>query len=176
VSPWTQAVVTHGAALVEARRETLSLLSPRFEAAADKLGLAGARLGYEGEPAAREDLDGRIERDLERGTTGLGPHLHEIRIESVGRDLRAFGSQGEQRVAVLALVLAEAELIGERGAPPPLVLLDDVLSELDGDRRRALGELVSGVGQTVVTATAAAALPVEPAQRLAVTPGEVHAV
>jgi DNA replication and repair protein RecF len=176
VSPWTQAVVTHGAALVEARRETLSLLSPRFEAAADKLGLAGARLGYEGEPAAREDLDGRIERDLERGTTGLGPHLHEIRIESVGRDLRAFGSQGEQRVAVLALVLAEAELIGERGAPPPLVLLDDVLSELDGDRRRALGELVSGAGQTVVTATAAAALPVEPAQRLAVTPGEVHAV
>jgi recombinational DNA repair ATPase RecF len=56
------------------------------------------------------------------------------------------------------------------------VLLDDVLSELDGDRRRALGELVSGAGQTVVTATAAAALPVEPAQRLAVTPGEVHAV
>ena len=61
-----------------------------------------------------------------------------------------------------------------RSAGAPLVLLDDVLSELDGDRRRALAELVANGGQTVVTATAAAALPGEPAQSLAVSPGRIR--
>ncbi len=74
----------------------------------------------------------RLEADIERGLTGAGPHLHDLRIEAGGRDLRVYGSQGEQRVAVLSLVLAEAELLRERLGVSPLVLLDDVLSELDG--------------------------------------------
>jgi DNA replication and repair protein RecF len=105
--------------------------------------------------------------------TGTGPHLHDLRIEAGSRDLRAFGSQGEQRLAVLALVLAEAEVLRSRAGASPLVLLDDVLSELDGDRRAALAALLEGNAQTVVTATAASALPREPAQSLAVTPGMV---
>jgi len=76
---------------------------------------------------------------------------------------------------VLALVLAEAETLTETTGATPLVLLDDVLSELDGERRRALGEMISNRGQTVVTATAAAAFPAEPSQSLAVSPGEVRA-
>lgn len=173
VSPWSDRVTELGATLVAAREETLALLSPFFERTAEHLGLAAAALAYEGDPVTREELEARLARDVERGTTGAGPHLHEVRVEAAGRDLRSYGSQGEQRIAVLALVLGEATVIAERSGAPPLVLLDDVLSELDGDRRRALGELISGDGQTVVTTTAAAALPVEPSQSLLVTPGRV---
>jgi len=120
------------------------------------------------------DLEDRLDADIDRGLTGAGPHLHDVRIEADGRDLRAFGSQGEQRVAVLSLVLAEADALQDRLGASPLVLLDDVLSELDGERRRALAAMISRATQTVVTATAAEALPGEPAQLLAVSPGEVR--
>ena len=172
LAPWTETVVQLGGSLVESRRAVLELLAPAFALCCERLGLADATLAYDGEPAAREELDARLERDLERGTTGLGPHLHDVRIVSAGRDLRSFGSQGEQRIAVLGLVLAEAETLAERGAPP-LVLLDDVLSELDEDRRRSLGDLIGNVAQTIVTTTSAASLPTAPAQSLLVRPGEV---
>jgi DNA replication and repair protein RecF len=175
LEPWTERVASLGAELVAARGDALAVLTPSFERTAELLGLAEAALAYEGEPLTREELEARLPRDLERGVTGVGPHLHEIRVEAAGRDLRSFGSQGEQRIAVLALVLGEASVIAERTGAPPLVLLDDVLSELDGDRRRALAELISDGGQTVVTTTAAAALPGEPAQSLVVTPGRVEA-
>src|SRR5262249_9069715 len=73
-------------------------------------------------------LESRLDRDLDRGVTGVGPHLDDILIASGTRDLRSFGSQGEQRLAVLALLLAEAELLADRRGSPPLLLLDDVLS------------------------------------------------
>ena len=175
LTPWSEQVVALGAALVAARTETLAALSPMFERVAESLGLTNATLAYEGEAVTLDEMRDRLARDLERGVTGIGPHLHEIRVEAGARDLRSFGSQGEQRIAVLALVLGEAAVLAERSGAPPLVLLDDVLSELDGDRRRSLGELISDGGQTVVTATAAAALPVQPAQSLVVTPGKVSA-
>jgi DNA replication and repair protein RecF len=95
-------------------------------------------------------------------------------IAAGGRELRSFGSQGEQRLAVLALLLAEAELITERRGVPPLLLLDDVLSELDPDRRRILAARVAHAGQALITATDAAMLPLAPDQLLEVTPGEVR--
>jgi DNA replication and repair protein RecF len=174
LAPWTEQVSTLGAALVEARAEVLALLDSPFRRRADELGLDGARLAYEGEPPSVEALESRLDRDLERGTTGLGPHLDDVSISAGSRDLRAFGSQGEQRTAVLALLLAEAELIEERRDEPPLLLLDDVLSELDPDRRRVLVEQVRDHGQTLITATTADALPGEPAQLLRVSPGEVQ--
>ena len=84
------------------------------------------------------------------------------------RDLRAFGSQGEQRLAVLSLLLAEAELVSEQRGFPPLLLLDDVLSELDPERRRILAARVRAYGQSVITTTSAAALPDDPDQLLEV--------
>ena len=128
-----------------------------------------------GEPPTVETLEARLDRDLERGTTGLGPHLDDIVLTSGPRDLRSFGSQGEQRLTVLALLLAEASLIAERRGFAPLLLLDDVLSELDPGRRRVLAERVLGSGQTLITATEASALPVDPAQLLEVASGEVRA-
>ena len=171
VSPWTERVAELGAALVDSRRETIGLLAPVFAERAQELGLAGGELGYEAEPPTREALEARLEDDLDRGTTGLGPHLDDVEIRADGRDLRRFGSQGEQRLTVLSLILAEAALLAERGPAPPLLLLDDVLSELDEGRRTALAERLAGTGQTLITATAASALPVAPAQLVEVTPG-----
>jgi DNA replication and repair protein RecF len=175
LDPWNETVASLGAQLVEGRRTALAALAGPYAALADRLGLPLATATYEGDPATAADLEARLEKDLERGVTGAGPHLHDIGLRSEGRDLRGFGSQGEQRIAVLALVLAEAEALSLRSDAHPLVLLDDVLSELDEDRRRVLGEIVARGGQTVVTTTSASALPAEPAQHLAVSPGEVRA-
>jgi DNA replication and repair protein RecF len=148
-------------------------LGAGFRVYADELGLSDARLSYEGEAPSVTELEGRLERDLERGTTGAGPHLHDVTITGGSRDLRTFGSQGEQRLAVLALLLAEAQVLASRWDATPLVLLDDVLSELDSDRRAALVRLLPA-GQTVITSTTRDALPGDPAQLLAVTPGRVE--
>jgi DNA replication and repair protein RecF len=171
VSPWTERVADLGSALVEARREAIALLNPLFVECAYELGLAGGELRYDADPPTAEALEARLDDDLDRGTTGLGPHLHDVEIRADDRDLRRFGSQGEQRLAVLSLILAEAALLSERGPAPPLLLLDDVLSELDEGRRAALAERLAGPGQTLITATAASALPAEPAQLVEVTPG-----
>jgi DNA replication and repair protein RecF len=175
VAPWTEQVATLGAQLVSSRRQALGLLAPAFAERAGELGLPDAVLDYAGEPPTVEALEARLDRDLERAVTGLGPHLDDVAVRSGERDLRTFGSQGEQRMAVLSLLLAEAEVIAEQRGTPPLVLLDDVLSELDAERRRILAERIGRVGQAVVTATGADALPLEPAQLLAVTPGNVRA-
>jgi DNA replication and repair protein RecF len=174
LEPWTQRLAELGHALVESRTETIALLAPRFASVGEELGLPAPRIVYEGEPPTPEAVEARLERDLERGTTGIGPHLHDIRLVSADRDLRSFGSQGEQRLTVLALLLGEAELIRERRGYAPLLLLDDVLSELDPERRRSLADRVSGSGQTLVTSTTAGALPTPPAQLLEVSAGEVR--
>lgn len=171
--PWTASLAELGARLVEARYEAISVLAPRFAETAEAFGLPGTRLRYSGEPPTAAALDARLERDLERGSTGLGPHLDDVAVSAGERDLRSFGSQGEQRIAVLSLLLAEAAAITDAVGVPPLLLLDDVLSELDAGRRLALAELVGRSGQTVVTATSADALPTAPAQLLEVAPGEV---
>jgi DNA replication and repair protein RecF len=175
ITPWTAQVAELGGRLVEARYEVIAALAPGFAERAEELGLPAARMTYEGEPPSAEALEARLDRDLERGSTGLGPHLDDIVLMSGARDLRSFGSQGEQRLTVLALLLAEAELIAERRGFHPLLLLDDVLSELDPGRRRVLAERVSGRGQTLITATQASSLPLEPALLLEVTPGLVQA-
>ena len=173
VVPWTEQVAQLGAALVESRREAIALLVAGFAERAGELGLPAATLDYTGEPPTAAALEARLDRDLERGVTGLGPHLDDITIRSGDRELRTFGSQGEQRLAVLSLLLAEAEVIAEQRGTPPLVLLDDVLSELDASRRRTLAERIGRVGQAIVTATGAEVLPLEPAQLLEVVPGRV---
>jgi DNA replication and repair protein RecF len=173
IAPWTVQVATLGSELVRARLELLELLGPAFAASAGQLGLPEARVAYDGEPSTEAELDARLERDLERGATGAGPHLHDVSIASAGRDIRSFGSQGEQRTVVLALLVAEASLLADRLEETPLLLLDDVLSELDPHRRRVLVEQVAGRGQTLITATTADALPGEPAQLLQVSPGSV---
>jgi DNA replication and repair protein RecF len=173
IEPWSEQVAVLGAELVAARLEVLAQLEPSFVERAGELGLERVSLRYEGEPPTQERLAAALDRDIERGATSLGPHLDDVVLEAAGRDLRSFGSQGEQRLALLALLLAEAETIADRTGVPPLLLLDDVLSELDPERRRILAARVGAAGQALVTATDAAMLPAAPDQLLEVTPGEV---
>jgi DNA replication and repair protein RecF len=136
-------------------------LSEPFARITVRLGLGGdPSLAYRPRSRAGDaealaaELGARVDGDLERGFTTHGPHRDDLVMSRAGRDLRAYGSQGQQRLALLALLLAEREAIAVTRTEPPLMLLDDVMSELDGDRRRALVELLrAGSGQSVITTT-----------------------
>ena len=100
-----------------------------------------------------------MEADVERGFTGHGPHRDDVAFRRAGRDLRAYGSRGQQRLGLLALLLAERRVLEEAHAAPPLLLLDDVMSELDGSRRERLMGVLDGHGQSVITTTDLAHVP-----------------
>ena len=105
--------------------------------------------------------DGRA-RDIARATTGIGPHLDDLVLSTSGMSLRSYGSQGQQRTGALALKLAELFYLRDRVGEAPILLLDDVMSELDADRRRALLSFIrSEQIQTFITATDAAYFPEE---------------
>jgi DNA replication and repair protein RecF len=177
LGPWDETLARTGSELDAARGEAVAALAEPFERAAEALGLLGAKLRYAACELTAADLERRLAQDLERRTTGEGPHLRDLEIAAGERELRMFGSQGEQRIAVLALVLAEARLIGGQLGEPPLLLLDDVLSELDDRRREALVREVPDSCQTVLTATTLRSLPsaVRPALVVDVVPGEAIA-
>lgn len=96
--------------------------------------------------------DEALEKDMHLGYTTVGPHRDDIKIESNGIDLRNFGSQGQQRTGALSLKLAELEVFKDNIGEYPVLLLDDVLSELDNTRQTKLLEYVSEI-QTLITCT-----------------------
>jgi DNA replication and repair protein RecF len=157
---WDATLARHGVALMRDRAEVVTRLSDRFAAHAAALGLEGdVELAYRPRSRAETadelaaELAERIDGDLERGFTGHGPHRDDLTLRRDGRELRSYGSRGQVRLGLLALLLAEREeLAAERGAPP-LLLLDDVMSELDSARRGRLVEVLRAGGQSVVTAT-----------------------
>ncbi len=161
LAAWDLQLARHGIALIADRRAAIETVSEIFERRCVDLGLSGdPTVRYR--PRSRAgDADGlvtelreRVDSDLERGFSGHGPHRDEVAFSREGRELRAYGSQGQQRLALLALLLAEREALAAQRQSPPVMLLDDVMSELDGDRRRALVELLrSSPGQSVITAT-----------------------
>jgi DNA replication and repair protein RecF len=165
LAAWDLELARHGIALRDDRAAALELLRERFAAAAFELGMAGeAELRYRPRSKAATaeqlaaELAERVDSDLERGFTSHGPHRDDVALLRDGRELRAYGSQGEQRLALLALLLAERAALQEERGAPPLLLLDDVMSELDADRRERLVERLR-VGQSVVTTTDLAHVP-----------------
>ena len=105
-------------------------------------------------------LEERREADLRLGRTSWGPHLDDIRLSAAeGRSLRRFGSQGEQRAALLALIFAEREALMRARRAAPLLLLDDVMSELDPERRERLVERLGRGGQALITAASEDSVP-----------------
>jgi DNA replication and repair protein RecF len=124
------------------------------------------------------ELQVRIATDLERGFSTHGPHRDELAILRDGRDLRLFGSQGEQRIALLALLLAERAVLGRERRQLPLMLLDDVMSELDAERRELLAGELAVEGQSVIATTDLAHVPGAtdaPVTRLRVSEGTIFA-
>ena len=103
--------------------------------------------------AFKSRLEENLEQDLIRKSTTIGPHRDDITISFDGRDIRSFGSQGQQRVAAISLKLCEIQVLKDRLSTDPVLLLDDVLSELDVERRRKLVDIINDRFQTFVTAT-----------------------
>lgn len=163
---WDAELARHGVVLRDHRAEACALLAAPFTGAAADLGLAGeAVLRYRprtdapDEAAFAAELSERVEGDLERGFTGHGPHRDELVLQRDGRELRAYGSQGEQRLGLLALLLAERDALAQVRGALPLLLLDDVMSELDPVRRGRLAVRLDGPGQSVITTTDLAHVP-----------------
>ena len=180
---WDAALARHGVQLMRDRAEVVDRLRDRYASHAGALGLEGeVELAYrprsraESEEALAAELADRTASDLERGFTGHGPHRDDLALRRDGRELRAYGSRGQVRLGLLALLLAEREeLAAERGAPP-LLLLDDVMSELDATRRQRLVDVLRAGGQSVFTATARAPVPgadVPGFERVAIADGRV---
>jgi len=155
---WDAALADAAAPLIAARAEAVDELAAPFAATAAELGLEGtASIAYApraaGDAAAlREGLAERRAADLRLGRSSWGPHLDELKIDLDGRALRRYGSQGQQRAALLALLFAERDVLLEARRVVPLMLLDDVMSELDPGRRERLAERLSRGGQALVTA------------------------
>lgn len=99
----------------------------------------------------QDELKKRHRLDYLRGYTSIGPHRDDLQILQEGRPLKSFGSQGQQRTAALALKLSELDFIHKIRDEYPILLLDDVLSELDASRRHMLLEGMSGRVQTLLT-------------------------
>ena len=160
LSTWDRELAAKGLALRAHREQAVELLAAPFAQRARELGCSGEpELEYRPRSrAADEDhfvaeLRERLDSDLERGFTGHGPHRDELAVVREGRELRVYGSQGEQRLALLALLLAERAVLARERGRTPLMLLDDVMSELDGERRELLAGELRAEGQSVVATT-----------------------
>lgn len=180
---WDEALVKAGAALTAARLQAVGLLVPHSARRyASVAGHGGIALGYvsswveEGfsesaleapdaidEDTLRKMLAAKLDevriKELERGLSLAGPHRDDVSVKLPGTDsevlldARTHASQGDQRTAALALKLGELDLLTEALGDQPILLLDDVFSELDPSRRGWLAESVASVGQTLITTT-----------------------
>ncbi len=180
---WDLQLARHALELRDTRARAVELLAEPFAERAELLGLTGqTRLEYRPrtravhEEALVAELRERLDGDLQRGFSGHGPHRDELALLRDGRELRSYGSQGEQRIALLALLLAERAVLARERARMPLMLLDDVMSELDVERRELLSRELSTGGQSVIATTDLAHVPGGTAStvtRLRVSPGAV---
>ena len=150
---WNVELARVGSEVATARAAAVRELAPSATRCHAEIG-AGERLEIEylGPP---DDLAAAVHNsvadDLRRGSTSVGPHRDDVRVLLDGHDARGYASQGQQRTAVVSLKLAEADLVARRTGERPVLLLDDVLSELDLERRAALLRQVRNGGQVVIT-------------------------
>jgi DNA replication and repair protein RecF len=106
-----------------------------------------------------EGLQAARAEEIRRGTTLLGPHRDDIRFLSNGLELRLYGSRGQNRTAMLSAKLAQVDWLRSRTGEAPVLLLDEVLAELDGERREDLLSRVAVAPQAVLTSADAAMFP-----------------
>ncbi|MGI8846463.1 MAG: DNA replication/repair protein RecF [Thermoleophilaceae bacterium] len=157
---WDSELARHGIRLMADRSEVVELLAGPFSARSAQLGLPeAAALVYRPRSEATDrdelvrELGERRAADLDRGFTAHGPHRDDVRLAHDGRSLRQYGSQGQQRIGLLALLFAERDVLAAQRDRTPLMLLDDVMSELDVARRQLLAELLTEEGQSILTTT-----------------------
>ena len=158
---WEELMVQHGLALSSAREVAARVLAPETEEAFRRIGAPGGELrviyvqSAPRDPAAfREELARNRARDRARRSPSVGPHRDDLLLELGGRGARTTASQGQHRAIVLALHLAEIEVVTRLRGLRPILLLDDVSSELDRHRTAALfASLRAQQGQVLLTTT-----------------------
>jgi len=166
---WDEAILNAGGAIVAERLRLLAALAgplsrAHAEIAPEEADAGGLSVRYETnaqpnpDETPRDALARRLaetaDKEIWNGSTLVGPHRDDIVFELGGRNLAGFASRGQQRTAILAFKLAELELLTELDGRPPLLLLDDVFSELDPARRAHLVRRISDLPQAFVTTTA----------------------
>jgi DNA replication and repair protein RecF len=173
---WDERLAAEAEPLIAARAEAVGALADPFTELAERLGLPEAEISSRPRAAAAAgelaaELARRRAEDLGRAYTSYGPQLDEVELRLGGRQLRRFASQGQQRLALLALLFAERSALLESGRSAPLMLLDDVMSELDPSHRELLVSLLDDAGQALITATEPAQVPSQTALRIEVSEG-----
>ena len=166
LSAWDGPLLEHGAALTLKRAEAVEMLARHAGGALQDLTGGGERLEVAYEPSVsaeggpeqlkvrfRDALKKARAEELARGITVVGPHRDDLALSVNERSLKKFGSQGQQRTAALALKLAELALLTEGARTQPLVLFDDVMSELDAKRQAFFLDRLKSGGQAVLTGT-----------------------
>jgi DNA replication and repair protein RecF len=167
LDPWTEQLVQLGSSLVTHRIRLFERIAIALGDIYPRLSAGGTleaqyipswgRDGIEGTGGhahmMRQHLSQKVMAEAARKSTVSGPHRDEIVFIVEGREARSFASQGQQRTIALAWKLAEVSVITAIAAQRPVLLLDDVMSELDEQRRHALAEFAGSVAQTVVTTT-----------------------
>lgn len=160
---WDEQLSVYAARIIRARREFIKELSPLAAEAHAYLTDGGETLsvGAEGSyPETEEEIAKKLvrdmasayERDIRLGYTTVGPHRDDLKITIDGADARGYASQGQTRTAALSLKLAEAKIFEKLTGEPPVLILDDVMSELDLPRRKKLVERTRGL-QCILTCT-----------------------
>ncbi|MCW3018099.1 MAG: recF [Solirubrobacterales bacterium] len=183
LATWDRELATRALELRAHRDAAVALLAEPFSVRAAQLGCSG-EITLEYRPRSRAsdeeeyvaELRERLPGDLERGFSGHGPHRDELAIVRERRELRVYGSQGEQRLALLALLLAERAVLAGARMRTPLMLLDDVMSELDAERRDLLARELRSGGQSVIATTDIAHVPGAmdaSVTRLRISPGAI---
>ena len=159
IAPWSEQLARVGIELIGRRRTALEALQEEARTLYPTLAGDGeVTLRYCGvlpEDAREADLaaalEARFAEEVRRGQTIVGPHRDDLLIEVDGRDLRLYGSRGQQRLMALALRLAEAGPVARAVGSPPVLLLDDALSELDPQVEARVLEHVAAAGQVFLT-------------------------
>jgi DNA replication and repair protein RecF len=176
---WDAGLADAAAPLIEARADAVAELAPSFAEAAAELGLEEASLVYA--PRAigsaeelRAGLEERRDQDIKMGRSSWGPHLDELKLEAGGRSLRRYGSQGQQRAALLGILFAEREALLRSRRITPLLLLDDVMSELDPGRRDRLVARLGDGGQVLITAADEESVPAAALERVVRMPPQTE--
>ena len=154
---WDEYLIQYGTAIIEERQQFIDQLNSIVKEIHEHLtgGKESIDIEYE-KNVSKNDYKNVMKKkrdiDLKYQTTGVGPHRDDICFKIDGIDVRTFGSQGQQRTAALSLKLAEIELVKSIIHDTPVLLLDDVMSELDSNRRSFLLDSIKDI-QTVVTCT-----------------------
>lgn len=156
LSVWNEQLVSYGMELMQYRQEFMTRLGvlaekAHFEASGEKLTLE-YKPGFGTKEAFLEKLTTCLSRELEQGYTLYGPHREDFGIYINDTEAKVFGSQGQQRSAVVSLKLAQADLLFEEYGEYPVLLLDDIMSELDQNRRAYLAGKIPGK-QVFITCT-----------------------